>query len=242
MKNKFRVDNNPTSFEDSYNIEHEYASTNIAKLEIAPVAYYDRHTKTGQVYFNNSKTPFTNITELNVSPNDEVVLAYVNNTTTLVCLGIYKYNDITTVQHYSPTFTATGLTFTGTDDTYPTVKSWFTRSGNIVSFSIECDLATVTNFGTGQYKLELPYLPLPNSSNHFSGWVWDGITDPDLSKHILLNIDHLPDTKTIDLHFLVLDPSSPKPVIENIFKQGSPFTLTTDYKIFVTGTYITGEA
>ena len=50
--------------------------------------------------------------------------------------------------HWSPIFQATGLTFTGTNSTYPTAGSVYSKSGYNVSFWIEINLSTVTNFGT----------------------------------------------------------------------------------------------
>jgi hypothetical protein len=139
---------------------------------------------------------------------------------------------------YSPTFSATGLTFTGSNSTYPTYNSYYTKHGQLVSFVIEVDLSTVTNFGTGQYNLQLPTTPL-SGKNHFTGWAWPDITIPaDSSNHIILNVDTAGVTSTLDLHYLVLSPASPKPVVESLFSQGNPYTLTTNSRIYVNGTYI----
>jgi hypothetical protein len=142
------------------------------------------------------------------------------------------------VTQFSPTFSATGLTFTGTDTTYPTYDSSYVKHGKLVSFVIKVDLSTVTNFGTGQYKLQLPFVPLVGY-NHFSGWVHPNITVPaDDSNHIILNVDTAGVTDILDLHYLVLSPANPKPVIENQFSQGNPYTLTTNSRIYVNGSYI----
>lgn len=139
---------------------------------------------------------------------------------------------------YSPIFSATGLTFTGTGTTYPTYNSYYIKHGQLISFAITVDLSTVTNFGTGQYKLQLPTLP-KSGANHFNGWAWDDITIPaDQSNHIILNCDTMGVTDILDLHYLVAAPAEPKPVIENIFKQGFPYILDTNSRIYVNGTYI----
>ena len=142
---------------------------------------------------------------------------------------------------YSPTFQATGLTFTGTDTTYPTYDSWYVKQGYMVSFWIKINLNTVTNFGTGQYKVDLPYAPHSGTSNHFPGWVWYDPSqgDPDLANHIILNVDHLPGSQTLDLHWLGGDTPSPKPVREFVFTGTNPYTLTTASKIYINGTYFT---
>lgn len=139
---------------------------------------------------------------------------------------------------YSPVFSATGMTFTGSDSTYPTYNSYYVKHGKMVTFFINVDLSTVTNFGTGQYKIKLPFIPMAGF-NHFNGWAWLDSTIPaDSSNHIILNCDTAGVTDVIDLHYLVGAPAEPKPVIENIFKQGYPHTLTTNSKIYVNGTYI----
>jgi len=142
---------------------------------------------------------------------------------------------------WSPTLSATGLTFTGTNSTYPTHGSTYVKQGYMVSFWIQVDLSTVTNFGTGQYKLTLPYPPHSGTMNHFPGWVWYNPNggDPDLANHIILNVDHLPGSQTIDLHWLGADTPTPKPVREYILTGTSPYTLTTASKIYINGTYFT---
>lgn len=142
-------------------------------------------------------------------------------------------------QRYSPTFQATGLTFTGSGATYPSYNSYFVKHGQFVTFQIEVDLSTVTNFGTGQYKLELPIAPL-RPGGHFTGWVWrDPEIPADDANHIILNADYTNTSATLDLHFLVGATASPKPIIENQLTQGAPgYNLTTVSKIYVNGTYI----
>ena len=143
---------------------------------------------------------------------------------------------------YTPVFTATGLTYTGTGTTAPGYNSYYVKYGQIVTFYIEIDCATVTNFGTGQIKTELPFLPLMGG-NHFARWIWRDPNIPaDDSNHIILNVDHVGITKTLDMHFLVGAPAEPKPVIENQLKQGAPgYNLTTVSKLYVAGTYISQE-
>lgn len=60
---------------------------------------------------------------------------------------------LTTIIHsYSPVWTATGLTFTGT----PAVGSYI-KIGNLVQVQIDVTFTTVTNFGSGQYSLTIPF-------------------------------------------------------------------------------------
>ena len=140
---------------------------------------------------------------------------------------------------YSPTFTATGLEFTGSGETYPTYNSYYVKSGSMVSFVIEVDLSTVTNFGTGQYKLQLPFTPA-FGFNHFSGWAQvDTTVNPDITNgHVILNVDHAGVTDVLDLHYLKQAGGAHTPIIEGLFLQGTPATLTTSSKIYINGTYI----
>jgi len=143
---------------------------------------------------------------------------------------------------YTSNFTATGLTYTGSSTTAPGYNSYYVKHGSLVTFYIEVDCTTVTNFGTGQYSMSLPFLPA-FGGNHFAGWVWRNPSIPaDDANHIILNADHNGATKTLDLHFLVGATANPKPVIENKLSQGAPgYNLTTVSKLYVNGTYITSE-
>lgn len=144
-----------------------------------------------------------------------------------------------TAVRWSPNFQATGLTFTGSGTTYPTYNSYYVKAGQMVTFWIAVDLSTVTNFGTGQYFLELPFMPLAGTMNHFAGWCnVDPTQNPDTAGHAILNVDHLAGTQTLDLHYLKQAGGANSPIMEAIFKQGTPVNLTTSSKIYVNGTYI----
>lgn len=146
------------------------------------------------------------------------------------------------VTRWSPNFQATGLTFTGNNGTYPTYNSHYVKNGRMVSFNIEVDLSTVTNFGTGQYKLQLPFTP-QFGFNHFSGWIWaDPDVNPDVGTgHTILNADTAGITDVLDLHYLKQSGGANSPIREGLFVQDIPVTLSTISKIYVNGTYITAE-
>lgn len=140
---------------------------------------------------------------------------------------------------YSPTFQATGLTFTGTGATNPTYNSYYVKFGQLVSFYIEVDMDTVTNFGTGQYKLQLPFIPA-FGYNHFTGWAWaDPNVSPDVGTgHTIINADTDGAITTLDLHYLKSAGGANSPIREALFTQNAPVTLSTISKIFINGTYI----
>ncbi len=162
------------------------------------------------------------------SPENQI--ATIGNINDTVSTGMVRY---------SPTFTATGLTFTGSGATHPTYNSYYVKAGNMVTFAIEVDCATVTNFGTGQYKLQLPFTPAIGF-NHFAGWAQvDTAVNPDVTNgHIILNVDHAGVTDVLDLHYLKQAGGANSGIIEGLFLQGIPVTLTTSSKIYVNGTYI----
>ena len=63
----------------------------------------------------------------------------------------------TTIHSYNPVWSGTGLTFTGTPATGSYIKI-----GNIVLIQVEVNFTSVSNFGSGQYYLTLPF----NSKYH----------------------------------------------------------------------------
>lgn len=153
--------------------------------------------------------------------------------------GTSGTSGLETWTRYSPVFQATGLAFTGSGTTYPTYNSYYVKAGKLVSFVIEVDYSTVTNFGTGQYKLQLPFTPAVGF-NHFSGWAQvDTAVNPDVTDgHVILNVDHVGITDVLDLHYLKQAGGAHTPILEGLFLQGTPVTLTTSSKIYVNGTYI----
>lgn len=148
-----------------------------------------------------------------------------------------------TAVRWSPTFQAVGLTFTGTNSTYPTYNSYYVKAGQMVTFSIKIIMSTVTNFGTGQFKVDLPFAPLASSANHFSAWAWVDPSQPadELNGHIQMVADHLPGSQTLDLHWLKETTANPKPLIESLLIQGTPTTFTTNSIMYVNGTYISAS-
>jgi hypothetical protein len=153
--------------------------------------------------------------------------------------GISGTSGLETMIRYSPTFQATGMTFTGTGTTYPTYNSYYVKAGLLVSFVIEIDFTTVTNFGTGQYKVELPFAP-SFAYNHFNGWIWaDPNISPDVGTgHTILNADTSGITTVLDLHYLKQSGGANSPIREGLWIQGTPVALTTISKAYVNGTYI----
>jgi len=150
-------------------------------------------------------------------------------------------SGLETYTRYSPTFIATGMTFTGSSGTYPTYNSYYIKAGRLVSFVIQIDFTTVTNFGTGQYKVALPFAPA-FAYNHFAGWIWaDPNVSPDTGTgHTILNADTAGAITTLDLHYLKQSGGANSPIREGLWVQGTPVNLTTISKAYINGTYIAG--
>jgi len=130
----------------------------------------------------------------------------------------------TTINSYSPVWSATGLTFTGTPATGSYIKI-----GNLVTVQIDVLFTNVTNFGTGQYSLTIPF------ASKYHTDVYGG------SIHDVVNqgIDHY----SIKGH---LSPGSTTFTMWNIgssakdepFDHNSPFVLTTSDKCHMSFSYI----
>lgn len=130
----------------------------------------------------------------------------------------------TEVKSYNPVWSATGLTFTGTPATGSYIKI-----GNLVIVQIDVILTTVTNFGTGQYSLTIPF------ASRYHTDVYGG------SIHDVVNqgVDHY----SVKGH---LAPGSSTMTIWNIgssakdepFDLNSPFNLTTSDKFHMSFSYI----
>jgi hypothetical protein len=98
---------------------------------------------------------------------------------------------LTTIIHpYNPVWAGTDLAFTGTPATGSYIKI-----GNLVTIQIDVLYTTVTNFGTGQYSLTLPF-PSKYHTDVYGGSAHD--TSPTL-KHYSLKGHLTPSSSTMTL-------------------------------------------
>jgi hypothetical protein len=105
----------------------------------------------------------------------------------------------------------------------------FTRFGNLVHFSILVDFDTITSFGTGQYRLTLPY-PSKNSYEFREGCLHDASasTQYGMAGHVTAG------ESTIWLSSMDKVGSA----IQDVpFTYNSPITLTTADSFHISGTY-----
>ncbi len=198
---------------------------------------------------SNSSSEYKVVADVVVSPDEDIVVRLAgamykdsvsepNRYANISDIG--DVGGITAAVRWSPIFQATGLTFTGSGATYPTYDSYYVKYGQLVTFNIAINLSTVTNFGTGQFKVDLPFAPIATAANHFSAWAWvnPALPPDDLNGHVQMVADHLSGSQTLDMHWLQAATSNPKPVIETLLTQGSPVTFTTASRMYINGTYI----
>lgn len=131
---------------------------------------------------------------------------------------------VSTIRSYNPVWSGTGLAFTNTPATGSYIKI-----GNFIIVQIDVIMTNVTNFGTDQYSLTLPF-PSKYHTDVYGG-----------SIHKIVNqgIDHY----SIKGH---LSPASSNFTIWNIgssakdepFDHNSPIVLTTSDKFHMSFSYI----
>lgn len=148
---------------------------------------------------------------------DATLLKYWNGTS---WIEIADNNLSTTRQTWTPTWSGTGLTFTGT----PAVGRYM-RVGKMIFYTVNVNCATVTNFGTGQYSLTLPTgLNPAYDFQHVGG----------LHK----NTDHytlLADLEASTNSFKIYHPTANGG--QDAFTYNKPTTLTTASTWYVSGSY-----
>jgi hypothetical protein len=132
-------------------------------------------------------------------------------------------NTVSDVTSYNPVWSGTGLAFTGT----PAVGS-YVKVGSVVTVQIDVEFDNVSNFGTGQYSLTLPF----DSRYHtdvYGGSVHDvgGTTN-----HYSLKGHLNPNSSTMTVWSLK---SSAQ---DEPFDHNSPMVLTTADKFHMSFTYI----
>lgn len=121
---------------------------------------------------------------------------------------------------YTSTWSGTGLTYTGT----PTIASYI-LFGTLCHFRIRVNCTTVTNFGTGQYFLTLPFPPQDD-------YVFrDGGIHANTGSHYALMAD-------AEQGELAMSLWHPGPGGQDaITDHNSPHTLTVQDYFYVSGTY-----
>lgn len=129
----------------------------------------------------------------------------------------------TKINSYNPVWSGTGLIFTNSPATGSYVKI-----GNLVIVQIDVLYTTVTNFGTGQYSLTLPFASKYHT-DVYGGSAHD--TLPNL-KHYSLKGHLTPSSSTMTL-WQHAGSSEDIPMTKNV-----PFNASTDDKFHMSFSYI----
>lgn len=129
-------------------------------------------------------------------------------------------------------FTVTGGTL-GTQPTFtgaPLFSGTYTKIGNLVHFQIQVDMDNITNFGTGQYYVDLPF-PAKYGYKFRQGCLHDisATRDYEVGGHIYAGESRLTLTS--------MDTQSGK-VFDIPFTYNNPITLTTADNFHISGTYL----
>lgn len=121
---------------------------------------------------------------------------------------------------YTPTWSGTGLAFTGT----PAIGR-YSRVGKMITYNIQVSCSTVTNFGTGQYSITLPTGLNPHTSFQHIGGLHKN------ADHFTLLADLGAASNTITLYHPAANGA------QDIFSHNKPTTLTTAVTWYISGTY-----
>ncbi len=130
----------------------------------------------------------------------------------------------TEIKSYSPVWSGTGLAFTGTPATGTYIKI-----GNLIQVQISVDFDNVSNFGTGQYSLTLPF-PSKYHTDVYGGSVHDTVNQG--VDHYSLK-GHLDDGSSTFTIWNIKSSAADEP-----FDHNSPINLTTSDLFHMSFSYI----
>jgi hypothetical protein len=145
---------------------------------------------------------------------------------------IATIGDITSTVSEETSFTVAGGT-TGTQPTFtgaPLFSGSYVKVGKLVHFQIQVDMDNITNFGTGQYYVDLPFTAKYGYQVK-EGCLHDISTSNQyaIGGHVAAGADRL---------FLTYTNSNGQ---DSVFDHDSPVTLNVADNFHISGTYITAE-
>lgn len=121
---------------------------------------------------------------------------------------------------YNPNLTGTGLTYTGTP-----ALGYYAAVGKLIHFHIQVTLTNITNFGTGQYFVDLPFAPIGDYAFRDGGLHSAG-------NHYPIMADAEAGSVTMDLWYIGSNGQ------DTAMNRNSPHVLTTSNKFYINGTYL----
>lgn len=139
-------------------------------------------------------------------------------------ISIDDGNVTSTIHTYNPTWSGTGLAFTGTPATGSYIKI-----GSLVTIQIDVSFTNVSNFGTGQYSLTLPF-PSKYHTDVFGGSIHK-ITNQGIDHYSIKG--HLGDGSSSFTIWAIGSNAADQP-----FDHVSPVNIDTDDRFHMSFTYI----
>ena len=133
----------------------------------------------------------------------------------------------TNVKSFNTTWSGTGLTYTGN----PILTSTYIKIGNLVLVQYDVSCANVTDFGTGQYSLTLPF-----QSRYHTDVYGGSIHDVSATIDHYSIKGHLVANSNIVTIWSVASSAKDEP-----FDHNSPFVLTTTDKFHMSFVYICND-
>jgi hypothetical protein len=130
----------------------------------------------------------------------------------------------TEIKTYSPVWSGTGLAFTGTPATGTYIKI-----GNFIQVQITVHFDNVSNFGTGQYSLTLPF-PSKYHTDVYGGSIHD-VVNQGVDHYSLKG--HLSDGSSIITIWNIKSSAADEP-----FDHNSPINLNTSDLFHMSFSYI----
>lgn len=121
---------------------------------------------------------------------------------------------------WTPTWAGTGLAFTGTP-----AQGYYSRVGKMITYHVQVNCSTVTNFGTGQYTITLPTGLAPGYDFQHIGGLHKN------TSHYTLLADLEASTTTVSLYHPTANGA------QDVFNYNKPTTLTTASTWYFSGTY-----
>jgi hypothetical protein len=143
---------------------------------------------------------------------------------------IATVGDISNLASGEVSFTVNGGTL-GTPPAFigdPLFSGSYVKTGPLVHFQIQVDMDNITNFGTGQYVVVLPFL------SKYAYQVRQGcLHDVSTGKQYSIGGHVLPNSANLALTFTNTNGQ------DEVFDYNSPVTLTSEDNFHISGTYIT---
>jgi hypothetical protein len=127
-----------------------------------------------------------------------------------------------THENYTPVLTGTGLSYSSSP-----VTGQYVRIGDFVQFNIQIHFTNVTNFGTGQYYVTLPFAPDDDFMFHDGG-----LHDVSTGDHYSIFGDAEEATTSMSLW---TDTNTAK---NAVFNHNTPVSLATADYAYISGSYI----